>query len=73
MVASFAWIVVRQPLKRENWLHVSFALTAVFLLSLMVGEFGSLAPYVLLHRLPLVSQFRLPSRYTLIGSASLDD
>jgi hypothetical protein len=32
----------------------------------MLGEFATYAPYVLLRSLPLLSQFRLPSRYTVV-------
>ena len=32
----------------------------------MLGEFAPNSPYMLLRRLPLMSQFRLPSRYTLV-------
>jgi hypothetical protein len=66
IVASFIWIMVRTPSRRENWQGASLALTTLLLLLLALGEFGSYAPYVLLHRLPIVSQFRLPSRYVLV-------
>ena len=65
--ASFIWILLlRRPWQAQHWLSTSFALTALVLLSLMLGEFGPYAPYVLLRRLPIASQFRLPSRYSLI-------
>jgi hypothetical protein len=45
---------------------LSFALTVFLLFVLMLGDFGPYSPYALLRRLPLFSQFRLPSRYTLV-------
>jgi hypothetical protein len=66
VVATFAWIMVRRPWRREHWLRASLALTALALLLLSLGEFGPYAPYGLLRRLPIVSQLRIPSRYSLI-------
>jgi hypothetical protein len=66
VVASFAWIVIDRPAHRSNAIGISLAVTSLILFALMLGEFGSYAPYVLLRRLPLMSQFRLPSRYTLV-------
>jgi hypothetical protein len=64
--ASFIWILLHRPWRRENWLGASLAVTALLLLSLALGEIGPYAPYWLLRRLPLVSEFRLPSRYILV-------
>jgi hypothetical protein len=36
------------------------------LFGLMMGESGRFAPYVLMSQLPMLGQFRLPSRYTLV-------
>ena len=66
IVASAAWILGRRPWRSENWLGVSLALTALALLLLAIGEFAPNAPYVLLRRLPVASEFRLPSRYVLV-------
>ena len=66
VVASLLWILFRRPWQRGNWLGASLSLTALALLLLAAGEFGAYAPYVALHRLPIVSQFRLPSRYSLL-------
>ena len=66
IVAAFVWILLRRPWRRELWLGASLALTALLLLSLALGELGPAAPYMLLRRLPIVSEFRLPSRYSLV-------
>ena len=66
VVASFLWILFHRPWRREAWLNASLALTALLLLFLALGELGPAAPYMLLRRLPIVSQFRLPSRYLLL-------
>jgi hypothetical protein len=66
IVAGFVWILVRRPWRREHWLSVSLALSALLLLSLALGELGPAAPYTLLRRLPFVSEFRLPSRFSLV-------
>ena len=66
VVASFLWVLFHRPWRREAWLNASLALTALLLLSLALGELGPAAPYMLLRRLPFVSQFRLPSRYLLL-------
>ena len=66
VVASFVWILIDRPLSGPNRIGVSLAVTSFIVFVLMLGEFGTYAPYVLLRRLPLLSQFRLPSRYTLV-------
>jgi hypothetical protein len=66
IVASFVWILIDRPFGGPNRIGVSLAVTSFILFMLMLGEFGTYAPYVLLRRLPLLSQFRLPSRYTLV-------
>jgi hypothetical protein len=66
IAASFVWILIDRPARRSNAIGVSLAVTSLVLFVLMLGEFASYAPYVLLRRLPLLSQFRLPSRYTLV-------
>ena len=63
--AAFVWIVAQRPKARAHWLGLSLAVTAAVLFGLMLGESGRFAPYELLSKLPLLSQFRLPSRYTL--------
>ena len=75
MMSSFIWVIAERPWMRQNWLGVSLALTALLLLLLTAGEFSQYAPFVLLRKLPGLSQFRLPSRYglvfTLFGTAMI--
>jgi hypothetical protein len=66
IVAAFIWILLQRPWRREQWLGASFAFTALLLLSLALGELAPAAPYMLLRRLPIVSEFRVPSRYSLV-------
>ena len=66
IAAAFAWIVIDRPLHASNRFGVSLALTTAVLFAMMLGDVGPYAPYVLLRRLPVFSQFRLPSRYTLV-------
>lgn len=65
VAAAFVWIAAMRPKAREHWLGVSLAVTALLLFGLMLGESGRFAPYELMSRLPMMGQFRLPSRYTL--------
>ena len=65
IAASFVWILIDRPSRRSNAIGVALAVATLILFVLMLGEFATYAPYVLLRRLPLMSQFRLPSRYTL--------
>jgi hypothetical protein len=51
--------------RRRHWFGVSLALTSIVLFMLSLGEFGAYAPAVLSQRLPLFSNFRIPSRYTI--------
>jgi hypothetical protein len=66
IIAGFVWLLLQRKWGGEYWLCTSLALTAVVLFVLMLGELGPLAPYLLLQRLPVVSQLRLPSRYSLL-------
>ena len=63
--AAFLWMAARRPRAREHWLGLSLAVTAAVMFGLMLGESGRFAPYELMAKLPLLGQFRLPSRYTL--------
>ena len=51
--------------RRTHWFGVSLALTSIVLFTLSLGEFGAYAPAVLSQQLPLFSNFRIPSRYTI--------
>ncbi len=66
IAGAFIAILVDRPWRREHWLGMSLALTTLVLLLFTIGEFGPYAPYELLRRLPIVGQFRVPSRYTLV-------
>ena len=66
IVAALVWLLLQRRWRDDHALGVSLAVTALLLFALMLGEVGSLAPYNLLRRLPVLSQFRLPSRYSLV-------
>jgi hypothetical protein len=66
IVASLVWMLIDRRSRRGDAIGASLAITSLILFMLMLGEFASYAPYNLLRRLPLMSQFRLPSRYTLV-------
>jgi hypothetical protein len=66
IVASFFWILADRPARRGNAIGVALAATSHVLFVLMLGEFAPYSPYMLLRRLPLMPQFRLPSRYALV-------
>jgi len=66
IVASFAWTVRQRWLGRADWLAVALATVSLLLFLLMLGEFAQFAPYALMRRLPIASQFRLPARYSLV-------
>lgn len=66
VVAALLAVLSHRPGDRRHWLGTSLAATTVLLGLLTIGEYGPYSPYELLRRLPLVSEFRLPSRYTLV-------
>ena len=66
IASSFIWLAMSGPFSRSKWMGVSLAATAIALFAVMIGDLGPYAPYRLLRRLPLLSEFRLPSRYTLV-------
>ena len=65
-VISAAWILVFRW--RAHRREVSTALVFVMVILLTAGEFAPYAPARWLRILPLVSNFRIPSRYTLLVS-----
>jgi hypothetical protein len=67
--ASVAWVVGDRRIG-NRWFGLSLAVTTLVTLALSAGEFGSWAPASLLARLPLFSNFRLPSRYTIVAALS---
>jgi hypothetical protein len=63
---SAIWILVFRW--RANWREVSTALVLIMVLLLTAGEFAPYAPARWFRTLPLISNFRIPSRYTLLVS-----
>lgn len=63
---SAGWILVFRW--RAHWREVSTAFGLVLATLLTAGEFAPYAPARLLRILPLISSFRIPSRYTLVVS-----
>jgi hypothetical protein len=66
VLISAAWILVFRW--RAHWREVSTALVLVMVLLLTAGEFAPNAPARWLRTLPLISNFRIPSRYTMLVS-----
>ena len=64
LAASVAWIV-RERRAANSWLGLSVAVTTLLMLALSAGEFGSWAPASIAAHVPLLSSFRIPSRYTI--------
>jgi hypothetical protein len=65
IVASFCWILMERPWRRPHAIGVSLAVTALLLFLLLLGEVGAYAPAELLKRLPLFSDLRPATRFTL--------
>ncbi len=63
---SAVWILVFRW--RAHWREVSIALVLVMVVLLTAGEFAPNAPARWLRTLPLISNFRIPSRYTMLVS-----
>jgi O-antigen ligase len=53
------------PSLSRRWLAQAMAVTALLFLLLSAGEFHPFAPAVALRQVPLLSSFRIPSRYTI--------
>jgi hypothetical protein len=66
VLISAAWILVFRW--RAHWREVSTALVLVVVVLLTAGEFAPHAPARWLRALPLISNFRIPSRYTMLVS-----
>jgi len=64
-LASAGWILVFR-LRREHWREASAALGLVVVVLLTAGEFAPYAPASLLRHVPLISSFRVFSRYTML-------
>jgi len=64
IVACVIWLVWKHR-TRSAWLGWSFAVTAAFLLTWSAGEFAWFAPASIAQHVPLLSKFRVPSRFTI--------
>lgn len=64
LVAGLVWVLIRRS-PSHHWFGVSLAATTIVLFLLSLGEFSAFAPAVLSQHLPLFSNFRIPSRYTI--------
>jgi len=64
IVVGLLWVGSRRS-PRDHWFGISLALTTIILFLLSLGEFSAYAPGMLSQHLPLFSNFRIPSRYTI--------
>jgi hypothetical protein len=64
-LASAVWILAFRRW-REHWREGSAALALIVFVLLTAGEFAAYAPASLLRDAPLLSSFRIPSRYTML-------
>ncbi len=64
LVAGLLWVLARRS-PAHHWFGISLAVTSIVLFVLSLGEFSAYAPAVLAQHLPLFSNFRIPSRYTI--------
>ena len=64
-LAAAAWILAFRW-RPDYWRETSAALAFVVAVLLTAGEFAPYAPASLLRDLPLISAFRIPSRYTML-------
>ena len=65
VLASAAWILAFRW-RRHCWRETSAALALVAAVLLTAGEFAAYAPASVLRDMPLISAFRIPSRYTML-------
>jgi hypothetical protein len=64
LVAGLVWVLIRRS-PSHHWFGVALAVTTIVAFLLSLGEFATFAPAVLAQHLPLFSNFRIPSRYTI--------
>jgi len=64
IAASLGWIFIK-PRPHEEWLGTACAVAAVMLLLLSLGDFGRFSPATLARSVPVLSRFRISSRYTI--------
>jgi hypothetical protein len=67
--ASMSWIVGDRRLV-NRWFGLSLTVTTLAMLALTAGEFSSWAPASIALHLPFLSNFRVPSRYTIVAVLS---
>jgi hypothetical protein len=63
--ASMSWIVGDRRLV-NRWFGLSLTITTLAMLALTAGEFSAWAPASIALHVPLLSNFRVPSRYTIV-------
>ena len=64
IVTAITWVFLGGGATRR-WLGVSLALTSAVFFVLSLGEFSAFAPAAVVRAIPLLSRYRLPSRYTI--------
>jgi hypothetical protein len=67
--ASMSWIVGDRRLV-NRWFGLSLTVTTLAMLVLTAGEFSAWAPASIALHLPFFSNFRVPSRYTIVAVLS---
>jgi hypothetical protein len=67
VLASVAsvFLIFRSRLFSNRWFGVALAVTTIAMLVVSAGEFSAWAPASMFAHVPLLSTFRLPSRYTI--------
>jgi hypothetical protein len=64
IVMSLGWIFIR-PRPPGEWMPTAFAVACIALFAVTLGEFASFSPAVLMRSVPMLSRFRIPSRFTI--------
>jgi hypothetical protein len=65
LMAALVLIVIKSAASPRDWLPLTLAVTTVVLFIWSLGQFSAFAPATLAHHLPVFSQFRIPSRFTI--------
>jgi hypothetical protein len=66
MFAAAVFWIMRAGRVGGRWFGAGLVVTTLLLLSMSAGEFGAAAPAMIATHLPLLSRFRIPSRYTIV-------
>jgi hypothetical protein len=64
IAASLGWLFIKMR-PHEEWLGTACAIAAVMLLLLSLGDVGRFSPATLARSVPVLSRFRISSRYTI--------